>query len=42
MFLEASTQQQLISSVRYALFNINRATIEYVETACGIEVSTGI
>jgi hypothetical protein len=42
MFLEEPTQQQLISSVRYALFNIHRDIGEYIETACGIKVSSGI
>ena len=42
MFLEESTQQQLILSVQYALFNIDCAVGEYVETARGVKVSTGM
>ncbi len=42
MFLEEPTQQQLILSTRYALYNSDRAIGEYVETACGIKVLTGI
>jgi hypothetical protein len=33
MFLEEPTQQQLTLSLRYGLFNIDRAVGEYVETA---------
>jgi hypothetical protein len=33
MFLEEPTQQQLTLSLRDALFNIDRAVCEYVETA---------
>jgi hypothetical protein len=33
MFLEELTQQQLTLSLRYALFNIDHAVSEYVETA---------
>jgi hypothetical protein len=33
MFMEEPTRQQLILSLRYASFNIDRAVGEYVETA---------
>jgi hypothetical protein len=38
MFSEEPTQQQLTLSLRIALFNIDRAVGEYIETAAVLEL----